>query len=136
MGLRALRKLFKDINPSWSNQPSDAEGFNKGKMKLNKEEEAIFNNGNIEEWDFSLMTTALLYSATCSVAISKRPGYEVALQELKTCRNKLLGHPSSDRMSDEDFNYFWPQLSANFVTLGADSREIDDLRRNSGKHNK
>lgn len=131
VGLRALRKLFKDINPSWSNQPSDAEGFNKGKMKLNKEEEAIFNNGNIEEWDFSLMTTALLYSATCSVAISKRPGYEVALQELKTCRNKLLGHPSSDRMSDEDFNYFWPQLSANFVTLGADSREIDDLRRNS-----
>jgi len=97
-------------------------------MKLNKEEEASFKNGNIHEWDFSLMTTVLLFSASCVLEISKRAGYDAALQELKRCRNKLLGHPSTDRMSDEDFNYYWPLLSNNFITLGADQKEIAELK--------
>ena len=132
VGLRALRQLFMEINPTWTNQPSDAAGFDKGKMKLSKEEETNFNNGNIHEWDFSLMTTVLLYSTSCSLKISNTPGHEVALQELKKCRNKLLGHPSTDRMTDADFNYFWPLLSANFITLGADPKEVAELRLKSG----
>ena len=123
-----------DINPTWTNQPVDAAAFDRGKMKLNKEEETIFNNGNIEEWDFSLLTTALLFSTRCEQEISKRPGYEAALQELKKCRNKLLGHPSSDRMTDAEFNYFWPLLSTNFITLGADPNEVAELRTKSGNH--
>lgn len=60
VGLRALGKLFMEINPTWSNQPCDAARFDKGKMKFtNKEEEASFNHGNIQEWDFSLMTSVL-----------------------------------------------------------------------------
>ena len=102
-------------------------------MKLNKEEEASFKNGNIHEWDFSLMTTVLLFSASCVLEISKRAGYDAALQELKRCRNKLLGHPSTDRMSDEDFNYYWPLLSNNFITLGADQKEIAELKLKTGK---
>lgn len=62
VGLRVLRKLFLEINPSWSNQPTDAAQFDKGKMKISKEEEACFNSGDIDKWDFSLLTTALLYS--------------------------------------------------------------------------
>lgn len=134
VGLRALRQLFMEINPTWCNQPSDAAKFNRGNMKLNKEEEASFNNGKIDEWDFSLMTTVLLFSAGCALEISKRAGYDVALQELKKCRNKLLGHPSTDRMSDEDFNYYWPLLSNNFITLGADQKEVAELKRRTGKH--
>lgn len=91
VGLRTLRKLFMDINPNWSNQPSDAATFDKGKMKLSKDEQVSFNKGNIKEWDFSLMTTALLYSQSCVVEIVQRPGHEAALKELKKCRNKLLG---------------------------------------------
>ncbi|KAJ7391758.1 hypothetical protein OS493_016045 [Desmophyllum pertusum] len=132
VGLRALRKLFLEINPTWSNQPSDAAGFDKGKMKLSKEEEAIFNNGNVKEWDFSLMTTVLLYSKICALEISKKPGYDIALQKLKKCRNKLLGHPSSDGMSDDDFNKtFWPLLSTHFVTLGADPDDIAAIKLQS-----
>lgn len=122
-----------EINPTWTNEPADAAAFHKGKMKLSKEEETIFNNGNIQEWDFSLLTTALLFSARCEQEIDKRPGYEVALQELKKCRNKLLGHPSSDKMSDAEFNYFWPLLSANFIKLGADPNEVAELKLKSGK---
>ena len=121
-----------EINPTWTNQPADAAAFEKGKMKLSKEEVTIFNNGNIEEWDFSLLTTALLFSTRCEQEIDKRPGFEVALQELKKCRNKLLGHPSSDKMSDAEFNYFWPLLSANFIKLGADPNEVAELKLKSG----
>ena len=134
VGLRALRKLFMEINHAWSNQPSDAAAFDRGRMKLNKEEEVIFNNGNIIEWDFSLITTVLLYSKVCAFEISKRPGYDFALRELKSSRNKLLGHPSSEQMSDEDFDIFWPLLSTHFVTLGADQAEIAEIKLQSGNY--
>ena len=132
VGLQALRKLFLEMNPSWANQPLDAAAFDRGKMKLNKEEENVFNSGNIDKWDFSLITTALLFSKTCALEMSKRPGYDFALQELKKIRNKLLGHPSTDGMIDDDFNAFWPQLSAHFVTLGADPAKIADIKIQSG----
>ncbi|PFX18986.1 Sterile alpha motif domain-containing protein 9-like [Stylophora pistillata] len=116
-----------DINPNWSNQPSDAVTFDKGKMKLSKDEQVSFNKGNIKEWDFSLMTTVLLYSKSCVLEIVKREGYEAALKELKKCRNKLLGHPSTDAMSDAEFSYFWPLLSKHFITLGADPKVISEM---------
>ena len=122
------------LHPSWSNQPSDAAALDKGRMHLGKEEEATFKKGNIHEWDFSLMTSVLLFSTRCKLEISKRPGYDIALQELKKCRNKLLGHPSTDRMSDADFNYYWPLLSSNFITLGADPQDIEVLKLKSGNH--
>ena len=134
VGLRAVRKLFMEINPTWSNRPSDAAAFDRGKMKLNKEEEVIFNNGNVTEWDFSLVTTVLLYSKVCAFEISKRPGYDIALRELKNVRNKLLGHPSSEQMSDDHFNSFWPLLSTHFVTLGADQTEIAEIKLQSGTY--
>ena len=122
-----------DINPTWSNQPSDAVGFDKWKMKkLSKDEEVIFNDGNINKWDFSLMTSVLLYSKGCALEISKRPGYNIALQELKKHRNKLLGHPSTDMMSDADFNHFWPLLKNNFIALGADPDDIAEIKFQSG----
>ena len=122
-----------DINPTWSNQPSDAAGFDKGKMKLNsKGEEAIFNNGDINEWDFSLMTTVLLYSKSCALEISKRRGYSNALQELKKHRNELLGHPSTEKMSDARFYHFWPLLETNFIALGADPDDIAEIKLQSG----
>lgn len=132
VGLRVLRKLFMEINPAWSNQPSDAAGFDKGKMKLGKDEEIVFNRGDINEWDFSLMTTALLYSKRGVLEINKRPGYVLALRELKNCRNKLLGHPSTEKMSNADFNVFWPVLSNNFITLGADPDDIAEIPHQSG----
>ena len=134
VGLRALRNLFMEINPAWTNQPSDAARFDKWKMKLNKDEEASFNKGDINEWDFSLMTTVLLYSKSCALEINKRPDYARTLQELKISRNKLLGHPSTERMSDVEFNTLWPQLSNNFVTLGADQDDIMEILVQSGTY--
>lgn len=121
-----------DINPTWSNQPSDAAGFNKWNMKLTKDEEVIFNNGNIKEWDFSLMTTVLLFSKSCALEISKRPRYKTALQKLKKHRNKLLGHPSTEMMSDADFNHYWLLLENNFIVLGADPDDIAEIKLQSG----
>ncbi|KAM7440500.1 SAM domain (Sterile alpha motif) [Porites harrisoni] len=131
VGLQAIRKLFKEMNPTWTNQPSDAAAFDRGKMKLNKEEENVFNSGDIEKWDFSLITTALCFSKACALEMSKRADCDDALKELKKIRNKLLGHPSTDRMCDADFNIYWPQLSSHFVTLGANPADIADIKNQS-----
>ena len=133
VGLRSLRKLFMTINPSWSNQPCDAAAFDKWKMKLSKDEEISFNKGDINEWDFSLMTTALLYSKSCALEMNKRPDLARALKDLKSDRNRLLGHPSTERMSDADFNTFWSQLSKNFEILGAEPDEIAVMMLQSGR---
>lgn len=132
VGLTVLRKLFMEINPAWSNQPSDAAGFDKGKMKLTKDEEIVFNRGDINEWDLSLMTKALLYSKSCALEISKKRDCALALHELKNGRNRLLGHPSTEKMSDADFNAFWPLLFNNFVTLGANPDDIAEITLQSG----
>ena len=134
VGLRALRKLFMEIHPSWSNVPGDAAGLDKGAMKLGKEEECSFNTGNINEWDFSLITSVLLFSKRCALEISKRAHHEDSLRDLKVYRNKLLGHPSNDKMSDSDFNSFWPNLHSNFVTLGASPDEIAEIKVQSGTY--
>ena len=101
-------------------------------MSLSKHEQVSFNEGNIKEWDFSLMTTVLLFSESCALEIVKRPGYETALTVLKECRNKLIGHPSTDRMSDTDFGYYWPLLSKHFITLGADPKVISEMELRRG----
>ena len=101
-------------------------------MLLSKHEQVSFKKGNIKEWDFSLMTTTLLYSKSCRLEIVKRPGYETALKELKTCRNKLIGHSPTDMMSDKDFGYYWPLLSKHFISLGADPKVISEMEYRRG----
>ena len=132
VGLRALRKLFKQIHPKWNNQPSDAAAFDQGRMKLGKEEEVLFKKGDINNWDFSLITSVLRFSKICALEMSKSPGHDLALQELKKIRNELLGHPSTDQMTDGDFNIFWPKLYTHFVTLGADPTDIANIKLQSG----
>ena len=123
-----------DINPSWTNKPSDASGIDRRKMKLTKEEEDSFNKGDINEWDFSLMTKVLLNSRSCVLEINKTPDFTCALQELRIARNRLLGHPSTESMSDDDFKTLWPHLSSNFVVLDANESDIADIIHQSGIH--
>ena len=133
VGLRVLRNLFMEIHPAWSNRPSDAAAFDKGKMNLlNKDQEKAFNRGDINQWDLSLMTTVLLYSQSCKLEIHKRPGYSLALRELKNRRNELLGHPSTEKMSDSDFDILWPILSQSLIKLGADEGDISNILYHSG----
>ena len=125
--LTTLRRLFMEMYPSWKNQPSDAAAMDKGKMFLKGHEATLFNTGNIEQWDFSLLTTVLLYSKHCLIEVGKRKGYESSIQSLKECRNKLIGHPISDKMSADDFNCYWPKLTSCLTTLGVDQQEIQDI---------
>lgn len=80
------------------------------------------------------MTTALLYSKSCALEMNKRPDLARALQDLKITRNKLLGHPSTERMSDADFDTFWPQLSKNFEILGAEAGDIAEIMLQPGTY--
>ena len=122
-----------EIHPSWKNQPSDSAAMDKGKMILSKPENVLFSTGNIEQWDFSLLTTVLLYSKRCSIEVGKRENYEVSIRSLKESRNKLIGHPRSDKMSNDDFNFYWPKITGCLKVLGVDEHEIENVL--SGNNN-
>ena len=96
-------------------------------MKLLKHEESVFNTGDIEKWDFSLMSTVLLYSKKCSHEVSKQPTLKKALLTLKDYRNQLIGHPSTDKMSSEDFDKIWPAVSSAVQDLGASFDDIHGI---------
>ncbi|KAK3753031.1 hypothetical protein QZH41_014997, partial [Actinostola sp. cb2023] len=126
LGLNTLRKLFKDIHPSWSNKPDDAKSLDKGRMNLQKHELALFNTGDINKWDVSLMTTVLLFSKECAKELSNR-GYEDAVRTIKDQKNQLISHVSSERMTGDEFNTAWAKISKNLETIGASTKDIEDI---------
>ncbi|KAK3713159.1 hypothetical protein QZH41_010061 [Actinostola sp. cb2023] len=126
LGLDTLRKLFMDIHPSWSNKPNDAKTLDKGRMKLQKHELALFNTGDINKWDVSLMTTVLLFSKECAKELSNR-GYEDAVRTIKDQKNQLISHVSSDRMTGDEFNTTWAKISKSLETIGASTKDIEDI---------
>lgn len=133
MGLQALRDFFMKIHPEWTNQPSDAAALEKGLMILDNNEQLLdFNKGDITQWNFSLITTVLLFSKRCAIEIKKKSGRKNALEMLKMFRNKWLGHPCTDKMSNKDFNTFWGKSRRHFVALGADPSKIDEIKSQSG----
>ncbi|XP_031572563.1 sterile alpha motif domain-containing protein 9-like [Actinia tenebrosa] len=127
VGLTALRKLFMDIHPTWSNNSADAKSLVKGSMKLKGHELASFNKGDINKWDVSLITTVLLYSKKCNDEISKKPGFEDAIRSIKDYKNKLVSHPHDEKMSDADYQVHWPAISGHLETIGASKEEIDTI---------
>ena len=100
------------IHPEWTNQPSDAAALDKGRMRLDKNEEVIFNKGDINQWDFSLITSALRFSKICAIEIRKKPGCDTVLQELKKTRNKLLGHPCKNCRNKVSVRYMFDKCVA------------------------
>ena len=124
VGLRTLRELFKKIHPTWSNQPKNAAGLDRGEMVLDSHEENKFKTGNIEDWDFSLIAKVLMFSEKCRLKISKE--HWKTLKKVQKHRNKI-GHSPKDRMSTREFESCWRNISADFKTLGANPAEIQDI---------
>ncbi|KAK3753033.1 hypothetical protein QZH41_014999, partial [Actinostola sp. cb2023] len=127
LGLDTLRKLFMDIHPSWSNKPDDAKTLDKGRMNLQKHELALFNTGDINKWDVSLVTTVLLFSKECAKELSRNRGYEDAVRTIKDQKNQLISHVSSERMTGDEFNTAWAKISKSLETIGASTKDIEDI---------
>ncbi|KXJ09690.1 uncharacterized protein LOC110246646 [Exaiptasia diaphana] len=127
LGLDTLRKLFMKIHPSWSNKPDDAKNLDKGIMRLKHHELSRFNNGNINDWDVSLMTTVLLYSKECAKEIRLKPGYENAIRTVKEQKNQLISHMSTEQMTDDEFNTAWEKITKSLETIGASEGDIDEI---------
>lgn len=124
-----------ETNPKWSNKPSDADIFDQGILEFNYEsEKEAFYRGDINKWDFSLISNVLLYSNGCAREIRRRRDRKGALRDLRNIRNKLLGHNYTDRLSDDDFSRYWPLLSSSFITLGADPQKIQELKLKAGNY--
>lgn len=126
-GLETLRKLFLEIHPNWSNKLADAKKLDKGKMRLQSHEQDLFDTGNINKWDVSLIITVLLYSKKCYKALTKRKGFEKAIRTIKDNKNLLISHKDSERLTDDEFSSAWEVLSQSLQTIGASSNQIEQV---------
>ena len=125
VGANTLRKYFCSIHPYWSNKPIDACNLDKGLLKLEKQQEQMFNSGNIKQWDVSLLIRVLRFSKRSSLELKKHPDIDKALKEVRDIRNNLIAHASSARLSKSNFEVQWNLLKANLIILGAKEEDVD-----------
>ena len=126
VGAECLRKYFLTIHPTWSNKPSDASALKKGVLKLQTEEETIFNTGNIEKWDVSLLFRILRFSAVSSVELTLNPDKKVALCSIREIRNKIFAHAANEKVNDGDFKMLWEALKFNLLMIGGSEEDINE----------
>ena len=107
-GLKALRELFMQIHPNWSNRPNDIRTFDMGTMRLKgKNETAMFQSGDIDQWDISLLSKVLLYSKVSKEKLSNDKAFDgckEAVDSITTIRNYVLGHSESGEMTKHDYD--------------------------------
>ncbi|CAB4032574.1 Hypothetical predicted protein, partial [Paramuricea clavata] len=126
VGAECLRKYFLTIHPTWSNKPSDASTLKKGVLELQTEEETIFNTGNIEKWDVSLLFRVLRFSAVSSVELKLNPDKKVALCSIREIRNKIFAHAANEKVNDSDFKMLWGDLKCNLLVIGGSEEDINE----------
>ena len=126
VGAECLRKYFLTIHPTWSNKPSDASALTKGVLKLQTEEETIFNTGNIEKWDVSLLFRVLRFSAASSVELRLNPDKKDALCSIREIRNRIFAHAANEKVNDGDFEMLWEDLKCNLLVIGGSEEDINE----------
>ena len=130
VALERLRTLFKQIHPTWADTPSDAEQLEKGNLVFDpgdRDMEESFNTGNVEEWDFTLMSRALLKSKKCEYELSRNPkysGYIRSIDTLRKIRNKI-GHPSKYGLDDTEFQTYKNGIKTSLTGLGVPAEIIE-----------
>ena len=130
VALERLRTLFKQIHPTWADTPGDAEQLEKGNLMFDPGErdmEESFNTGNLEEWDFTLMSRVLLKSKKCEYELSrnrKYVGYIRRIDTLRKIRNRI-GHPSKYGLDDTKFQTYKNDIKTSLTGLGVPAEIIE-----------
>ena len=107
-GLKAMRELFMRIHPNWSNTPSEIRTFDMGTMQLKAINEiAMFQSGDIDQWDISLLSKVLLYSKVSKEKLSNDKAFDgckEAVVSITTIRSYVLAHSGSGEMTKHDYD--------------------------------
>ena len=130
-GLNRLRHVFKTFYPNWNNSPADAKGFQKGQLQFRfPDQEALFDAGDINHWDFTLITNILLHSKVSGKHLKssdpKYNGFQGAIIGLQTIRNEFA-HAPKPSLTEADYDQILDDAIAHLMVLGADKKEFDDF---------
>ena len=137
-----LRRLFKNryqqfYNRVWKDTTTCGTQFFKNVVspnqhfKLFSSQKTDIQNGNLDEWDVSLLTALLLnIVSTQSLTKSERQLLKKQNQLLKGLRDirNELAHHGTRQISDSDFNTSWLKLKNILVFFGEDDTELEKIR--------
>ena len=91
-----------------------------------KENLPKFLNGNINEWDCTVLFNAILYSNSIGRA-GLNPTIQKEVDILRQMRNKI-SHLPQDQLSEREFENDSEAVRKSFLALGLSTKRIDDIK--------
>ena len=94
-----------------------------------KEHLPKFLNGNINEWDCTVLFDAILYSECIGKdkKVKLHPTIKTEVDKLRQMRNKIC-HLPQDQLSEHEFENDSEAVRKSFLALGLPTKKIDDIK--------
>ena len=133
-----LREVFKQewdkqhklTKGEWKDEPRNGMDFYKGESARNQRRNAhlltTMQNGNIEEWDCTMLFYAILFSDCVGPSLSANVRMNV--DHLRNFRNEEFAHMKQGSLSDTDFQNAISKVEVAFQVLGLYTVKIQDLK--------
>ena len=99
-------------------------GRRRGKENLPK-----FSNGNINEWDCTVLFDAILYSECIGKdkKVILNPTIATEVDNLRQMRNKI-SHLPQDQLYEHEFENYSEAVRNSFLALGLPTKRLDDIK--------
>ena len=133
-----LREIFKQewdkqhklTKGEWKDEPRNGMDFYNGESARNQRRNAhlltTMQNGNIEEWDCTMLFYAILFSDCVGPSLSATVRMNV--DHLRNFRNEEFAHMKQGSLSDTDFQNAISKVEVAFQVLGLHTVKIQDLK--------
>ncbi|CAH3113532.1 unnamed protein product [Porites lobata] len=133
-----LREIFKQewdkqhklTKGEWKDKPGNGMDFYNGESARNQRRNAhlltTMQNGNIEEWDCTMLFYAILFSDCVGPSLSATVRMNV--DHLRNFRNEEFAHMRQGSLSDTDFQNAISKVEVAFQVLGLHTVKIQDLK--------
>ena len=133
-----LREIFKQewdkqhklTKGEWKDEPRNGMDFYNGESARNQRRNAhlltTMQNGNIEEWDCTMLFYAILFSDCVGPSLSATVRMNV--DHLRNFRNEEFAHMKQGSLSDTDFQNAISKVEVAFQVLGFHTVKIQDLK--------
>ena len=131
-GLRTIFKQewdrrYKATLGAWYNTAINGQDmYNIEQGRPRKENLPKFLNGNINEWDCTVLFDAILYSE-CIGKVHLKPAIKTEVDNLRKIRNKI-SHLTQDQLSEREFENDSKAVRNSILALGLPTKRIDEIK--------
>ena len=123
-------KLYKTTKGEWKDEPRNGMDFYNGESPRNQKRNAhllaTMKNGNIGEWDVTMLFFAILFSDCIGPRLS--PIVRKNVDDLRNFRNEEFAHMPQGSLSEIDFQNAVSKVEVTFQALSLPTVKIQDLK--------